>query len=102
MSLLYETNALFMKGFTNQWEIQNAVAINLTFFLIRERKNIIQISCKCRSYIVLRKMCKNSEVIVAHHRLRNFYSSILICTVLLKKKKKTEIMKLFAYSYKTK
>ena len=38
MSLLYETNALFMKGVTNQWEIQNAVAINLTFYLIRKRK----------------------------------------------------------------
>ena len=49
---------------------------------------------------MLRKMCKNSELIlVAHYRLRNFYSSIVICRVILIKH---EIMKLLAYSYETK
>ena len=38
MNLLYESNSLCMKRVTNKWEIQNVVAINLTFFLIRERK----------------------------------------------------------------
>ena len=38
MNLLYESNSLCTKRVTNKWEIQNVVAINLTFFLIRERK----------------------------------------------------------------
>ena len=100
MNLLYESNSLCMKGVTNKWEIQNVVAINLTFFSDTRKKNIIQISCKSRSFIVLRKMCKNSELIlVAQYRLRNFYSNIVICRVILIKH---EIMKLLAYSYETK
>ena len=101
MNLLYETNSLCMKGVTNQEVGDTKCCGNKSeFFSDTRKKNIIQISCKSRSYIMLRKMCKNSEVIrVALYRLCSFYSSIVICTVILKKH---EIIKRFAYSYETK
>ena len=90
-----------MKDVTNQEVGDTKCCGNKSdFFPDTQKKNIIQISCKSRSYIVPRKMCKNLEVIrVALYRVRNFYSSIVICTVILIKH---EIMKLFAYSYETK
>ena len=101
MNLLYETNSLCMKDVTNQEVGDTKCCGNKSdFFSDTRKKNIVQISCKSRSYIVPRKMCKNLEVIrVAHYRVRNFYSSIVICTVILIKH---EIMNLFAYSYETK
>ena len=74
MNLLNETNSLCMKGVTNQ-EVGDTKCFGnkSDFFSDTRKKNIIQISWKSRSYIVLRKMCKNLEVIrVAHYRLRNF------------------------------
>lgn len=90
-----------MKDVTNQEVGDTKCCGNKSdFFSDTQKKNIIQISCNSRSYIVPRKMCKNLEVIrVALYRVRNFYSSIVICTVILIKH---EIMKLFAYSYETK
>ena len=93
MNLLYETNSLCMKDVTNKEVGDTKCCGNKSdFFSDTRKKNIIQISCN----IVLRKMCKNSEVIrVAHYRLRNFYSSILICTVILKKTRNNEAFCIF-------